>query len=186
MGLANMSQFPSPADSASSSPGSGYQTSPKNLPKLYPDLSTGDPDEDDVLTAMGAPPPRSKRPPRPPPPRAQSLPEQCAPPTLPHDYSPQSLPSSHAQYTKSHSESNLFVPSSLHPHEIRWFYQETGKYWQPFNGHDSLVLEDHYRRVQTSQDENSTDSPSHEVAVFGDMYLVNLEEKSCKPIYWAG
>lgn len=190
-----MSQFPSPADTASSSSSSGFQlSSPKNTPKLYPDLSTGNPDEDDVLTAMGAPPPRSKRPPRPPPPRSQSLPDHSPILTKPRgtaDAVARSLPPSsqaHHQYTKSNSEGNLLCPQPLHPHEIRWFYQETGKYWTPFNGHDSLVLEEHYRRVQNCLDEeNSTDDTSvHEVAVLGDMYVVNLGENTCKPIYWTG
>ena len=177
-----MSQFPSPADSASFSPGSGFQTSPKSTSKLYPDLSTADPEEDDILAALGAPPPRSKRPPRPPPPRSQSLPSGCEPPQSPHDSESQSLPPSHAPYSKSNSERDFYVPSPLHPHEVRWFYQEPGKYWQPFNGYDSLVLEDCYRLLQA--DEGC--SASHEVAVLGDMYVVNLTDKTCKPVYWAG
>lgn len=181
----SMSQFPSPADSVSSS--SGFQTSPKNTSSLYPDLSTTDPEEDDILAALEAPSPRSKRPPRPPPPRSQSLPSSCGlpqPSPIP-DTVAQSLPPSHAHCSKSHSESDLYVPLPLRPHEVRWFYQEPGKYWQPFNGNDSLVLEDCYQHLISSQHDESS-STGHEVTVLGDMYIVNVEEKTCKPVYWAG
>lgn len=178
-----MSQFPSPADSVTSS--SGFPTSPKNTSSLYPDLSTTDPEDDDILAALGAPPPRTKRPPRPPPPRSQSLPSSCGLPQASPDAAAQSLPPSHAQYSKSHSESDLHVPSPLHPHEVRWFYKEPGKYWQPFNGNDSLVLEGCYLHLKSSQDDESLPT-RHEVTVLGDMYIVNVEEKTCKPIYWSG
>jgi hypothetical protein len=83
------------------------------------------------------------------------------------------------------------VPHPLHAHEIRWFYQEPGKYWQPFNGYDSLALEDCYRHMDSDTNQESaaaatTCSSSYEVMVIGDMYEVNLVENQCKPIYWTG
>ena len=72
--------------------------------------------------------------------------------------------------------------SPLKPHEIRWFYEETGKAWTPFNGHNSLCLEDCYQRLQ----KNRSSSEGCEVTVLGDMYEANIQEKLCKPIYWTG
>ena len=155
-----------------------------------------DPEEDDILVALGAPPSRGggKKPPRrPPPPRSQSLPQSLDPPVpgvaVPPDNVSQSLPPArpHAppSYSKASSESNLYVPPPLHSHKVRWFYQEHGKYWQPFNGQDSLTLEDCYRRMQSDGEQGSS-AASYEVTVLGDMYEVNLVENTCKPIYWAG
>lgn len=186
-----MSQFPSPADSAA---GSSLQTSPKITSKLYPDLAMADPEEDDILVALGAPPSHKvggKKPPRrPPPPRSQSLPQNLDPPGsvgATSDTISQSLPPArpHALPSKASTESNLYQPPPLHPHEIRWFYQEPGKYWQPFNGYDSLTLEDCYRRMDIDKAEGSA-AAGYEVMVLGDMYEVNLVENTCKPIYWAG
>ena len=189
-----MSQFPSPADSAT---GSSFQTSPKITSKLYPGLAMADPEEDDILVALGAPPSHKsggKKPPprRPPPPRSQTSPPQSFDGAA-SDIVSQSLPPArpHAppSYKKANSESNLYVPSPLHPHEIRWFYQEPGKYWQPFNGYDSLALEDCYRRMDSDAEQGSgacTSAAGCEVVVLGDMYEVNLVENTCKPIYWAG
>ena len=67
----------------------------------------------------------------------------------------------------------------LKSHEVRWFYEEHGKAWVPFNGHDSLCLEDCYRSLQAGGGEC-------EVSVLGDMYEANIVEKMCKPIYWDG
>ena len=64
-------------------------------------------------------------------------------------------------------------------HEVRWFYEEHGKAWVPFNGHDSLCLEDCYRSLQAGGGEC-------EVSVLGDMYEADIVEKMCKPIYWDG
>ena len=182
-----MSQFPSPADSAA---GSGFQTSPKITSKLYPGLAMADPEEDDILVALGAPPSHKvggKKPPRrPPPPRSQSLPQNLDPPGpvgASSDTISQSLPPArpHAPPSKARTENSLYEPPPLHPYEIRWFYQEPGKYWQPFNGYDSLTLEDCYRRMDSDKA-----AAGYEVMVLGDMYEVNLVENTCKPIYWAG
>ena len=189
-----MSQFPSPADSAASS---SFQTSPKSISKLYPDLAMADPEEDDILVALGAPPShkggsKNKKPPqRPPPPRSQSLPQSFEPSGAYSDTVSQSLPPArpHASPSKASSESNLYVPPPLHSHEIRWFYQETGKYWQPFNGYDSMALEDCYQRMKSDTKQESTAATSggsYEVVVLGDIYEVNLAENTCKPIYWSG
>ena len=181
-----MSQFPSPADSASSS----FQASPKNTSKLYPDLATTDPEDGDILAELGIPPPsKNKRPPaRPPPPRSQSLPNRSAPPD--YDTAPDTVnyslpPSSSPQFSKASKADSFSVPSPLHAHEVRWFYKEPGKYWQPFNGQDSLALEECYRRLQGGTS-GECSTASHEVIVLGDMYAVSIDEMTCQPIYWAG
>ena len=155
-----------------------------------------DPEEDDILVALGAPPSHKgggKKPPRrPPPPRSQSLPQSLDPPGpmgASSDAVSQSVPPArpHAPPSKACSETTLYAPPPLHPHEIRWFYQEPGKYWQPFNGYDSLTLEDCYRRMTSDKQQDlAAAAAGYEVTVLGDMYEVNLLENTCKPIYWTG
>ena len=70
----------------------------------------------------------------------------------------------------------------LKPHEVRWFYEESGKAWTPFNGHDSLCLEDCYQRLQRQRGSGG----ECDVSVLGDTYEANLADKMCKPIYWTG
>jgi len=79
-------------------------------------------------------------------------------------------------------EPPLVVPPPLYPHEIRWFYQEPGKFWQPFNGYDSLTLEESCRKLQ----DPTTSASEYEVSVKGGLYEVNLLERLCRPIYWTG
>ena len=65
---------------------------------------------------------------------------------------------------------------------MRWFYEEPGKFWQPFNGYDSLTLEDTYRKLQ----EKRGSADEYEVPVKGGLYEVNVLDRVCKPIYWTG
>ena len=98
------------------------------------------------------------------------------PPFLPPPPPPSQTHSLPTQPTVS-----LSIPPQR-PHDIRWFYQEPSKYWQPFNGHDSLSIEACYQNLLLKK--SSADGV--EVPVLGDMYEVNVLEKSCKPIYWTG
>ena len=82
----------------------------------------------------------------------------------------------------SSSSPHLQKILALKPHEIRWFYEEPGKAWTLFNGHDSLCLEDCHQRLQT----NRNSSEGCEVSVMGDMYKANVQDKMCQPIYWTG
>ena len=158
-----------------------------------------DPEDGDILAELGIPPPsssKSKRPgpARPPPPRSQSLPNRSAPPdydgasdTANYSLPPSSSSSTSRSKSAAKEDSNFAVPSLLHPHEVRWFYMEPGKYWQAFNGQDSLVLEECYRRrhaVPIVSGESS--AAGHEVIVLGDMHAANLEDMTCQPIYWTG
>ena len=65
---------------------------------------------------------------------------------------------------------------------MRWFYEEPGKFWQPFNGYDSLTLEDTYRKLR----EKRGSADEYEVPVKGGLYEVNVLDRVCKPIYWIG
>lgn len=89
-----------------------------------------------------------------------------------------SLP--HQSSSPSLSQLQRILP--LKPHATRWFYEESGKAWTPFNGHNSLCLEDCYQKLQ----KNRSSSEGCEVSVLGDMYEANILEKLCKPIYWTG
>lgn len=92
-----------------------------------------------------------------------------------------SLPSTSPSVSPTLSGSRQKIPP-LKAHEIRWFYEEPGKAWIPFNGHDSLCLEDCYQKLQT----NKGSAGGCEVSVLGDAYEANILEKICKPIYWTG
>ena len=70
----------------------------------------------------------------------------------------------------------------LQAHEVRWFYEEPGKMWTPFNGHNSLCLEECYQKLRDKRGSSQT----CEVSVLGDMYEANILDKLCRPIYWEG
>lgn len=75
-------------------------------------------------------------------------------------------------------------PSPLYPHELRWFYKEPGKFWQPMRGGDSLVLEQTYLSLSgMSMSDNVCDM---EVDVMGGLYVVDVPQRTMKPIYWTG
>ena len=68
---------------------------------------------------------------------------------------------------------------SLEISQVRWFYREPDKYWQPFCGSDSVRLEQSYR---VYGDYNT--GKSVPIAVMGDMYEVDLHTRVLIPIYW--
>ena len=72
----------------------------------------------------------------------------------------------------------------LQPHEIRWFYKEPGRYWVPFNGYDSLMLEERYQRLCRGEEEFY--SQSILTPVRGDLYDANVLEKNGYSVYWKG
>lgn len=84
----------------------------------------------------------------------------------------------------------MSIPLPLQPHEVRWFYHEFGKFWQPFGGYDSLCLESCYLECKERGNADSAatgeagSSSSSEVTVKGDLYAVNVEERTMEPLYW--
>ena len=70
------------------------------------------------------------------------------------------------------------VESLLEMNQVRWFYKEPDKYWQPFCGSDSLRLEQSYRINQSLEREEV------HIPVMGDMYEVDLLKRILVPIYW--
>ena len=76
--------------------------------------------------------------------------------------------------------------------EVRWFYQEPGKFWKPFQGHDSMAIEKCYRRhfgndpswMEGQWEDSEDGTGKYEVTVMGDLHLVDIEHKTVVPIYW--
>ena len=70
----------------------------------------------------------------------------------------------------------------------RWFYCETGKQWQPFDGRDSLALEEAYGKVCSLRACHGAGGEKEAVEVMGDMYevCVRFDESYVEPIYWNG
>ena len=66
----------------------------------------------------------------------------------------------------------------------RCFYREPGKYWTPFSGYDSIILEEAFNQPAVMAESLST--VSREVEVMGSMYVVDLRgsEGLLKPLYW--
>ncbi len=73
----------------------------------------------------------------------------------------------------------MYIPPPLHPLEVRWFYLEPGKFWQPFGGHDSIILETAYLDKIGGRG-----VVSDEVDVMGDLYVVKMEKRILEPLYW--
>ena len=70
----------------------------------------------------------------------------------------------------------------------RWFYCEPGKYWKPFNGHDSLELEQTRCNLINIANVNP-EIESKEVEVMGNMFVVEVHVSrpaTLCPIYWNG
>ena len=90
----------------------------------------------------------------------------------------------------------MYVPPPLQPYEVRWFYLEPGKFWQPFGGYDSLHLEQCQLELMgwgqegvfppgAGQGEEPEGGGSRkEVMVLGDLYEVKVKERVMEPIYW--
>ena len=75
----------------------------------------------------------------------------------------------------------LINPPDVHLgiNQVRWFYREPDKYWQPFCGSDSVRLEQTYRVYGEYNTKESMLIP-----VMGDMYEVDLSTRVLNPIYW--
>ena len=67
---------------------------------------------------------------------------------------------------------------NLEINQVRWFYREQDKYWQPFCGSDSVRLEQTYRVYEYNI------GKSIPIPVKGDMYEVDLFTRVLYPIYW--
>ncbi|CAI8058120.1 Phospholipase DDHD1 [Geodia barretti] len=169
----------------------------------YPDLGDMSIEESDPLPPLQSTVTKSRLPPpkRPPPPRSASAPSSMitgsTPKVPPYESSTSTslntatmLPSASFPENTCMASSPFSSPSlsdgaprqiaPLKPHEVRWFYEESGKAWTPFNGHDSLCLEDCYQRLQRQRGSGG----ECDVSVLGDTYEANLADKMCKPIYW--
>ena len=72
----------------------------------------------------------------------------------------------------------------LQPHEIRWFYKEPGRFWVPFNGYDSLMLEERYQTLRIGQQDFF--SKSVLTPVRGELYDANVLERNGISVYWKG
>ncbi|XP_064389425.1 phospholipase DDHD1-like isoform X1 [Halichondria panicea] len=159
---------------------------------LYPDLSTLEGD-DDILTAL-AESPKPKRPPRPPPPRSQLIPARAIDAVLNDDRL--DIPGvvatptdggggeefGRSQETGPTASATVPTPLPLTLEQVRWFYQEPGKFWLPFSGPDSLSLEQSYSKCVGG---DLTSERAGLVQVMGDLYEVNILERMCRHIYWS-
>ena len=78
----------------------------------------------------------------------------------------------------------------LTPEEVRWMFKDdVHKVWLEFCGYDSLRIENAWRSMHNSSNENGNDDKSFQdvkVVVRGGMYEVDLEKKKCFSIYWPG
>ena len=73
---------------------------------------------------------------------------------------------------------------ALQKHRVRWFYKE-GKKWVPFNGRDSLVIEEEWQALQ-NQEADSDMEKFYGPTVRGRLFEVNVQERICIPLYWKG
>lgn len=93
---------------------------------------------------------------------------------------------------KKSSPQSIGIPISVQKHldelrelqksKVRWFYKE-GKKWIPFNGRDSLVIEDEW---QDLQDRGSSRENCHKPTVRGRLFEVDVAKRICLPLYWKG
>ena len=87
-----------------------------------------------------------------------------------------------SQEVEIHGEPNVSITDCVIPikqDQVRWFYRDRDKYWQPFCGSDSLRLEQSF-----SMNQCITGNDKVFIPVMGDMYEVNLYKKTLMPIYW--
>ena len=111
----------------------------------------------------------SGKPPRPPPPT--NCPKLSRPPSIQH---------------------HLDTLQALKPDRVRWFLKEDKK-WIPFNGSDSLAIEQCYlqilaleNRIEDSSKPYNTSSIYEMPCVKGGLYEVDVVARECTPIYWKG
>lgn len=57
-------------------------------------------------------------------------------------------------------------------------------YWKPFSGYDSNLLEQRYQHLMAHGDEGNPNE--WVVTVRGDMYDVNLQDKTIEAVFWKG
>lgn len=81
---------------------------------------------------------------------------------------------------------------ALKPDRVRWFVKEDKK-WTPFNGSDSLAIEQCYQqilalenRIEDSTKPLNTSSIYDMPTVKGGLYEVDVVARQCTPIYWKG
>ncbi len=89
----------------------------------------------------------------------------------------------HTPPTYTPSQATVPTPLPLTLEQVRWFYQEPGKFWLPFSGPDSLSLEQSYSKCVGG---DLTSERAGLVQVMGDLYEVNILERMCRHIYWSG
>lgn len=109
----------------------------------------------------------------------QTPPKRPPAPNL--NYQPETPPLS----VKHHLEHLKALPAS----KVRWFFQEDKK-WIPFNGADSLKIEDVFRClphelqsplcIPSNVDPESISFPT----VKGSLYEIDILGRECRPIYW--
>ncbi|KAJ1187162.1 hypothetical protein NDU88_003941 [Pleurodeles waltl] len=95
--------------------------------------------------------------------------------------------SSNLSLSDSEDTSLLYqIVTDLGPEELRWFYQEN-KTWKPFIGYDSLRVELTWRRlwnVRAKLGPESGPVSVEPVPVRSSLYVVDLTERGCYPLYW--
>lgn len=89
-------------------------------------------------------------------------------------------------------QQHLEAIQGLKADRVRWFVKEDKK-WQPFNGYDSLSIENCYRKIldlEIREEDSSkilnTSSIYEMPTVKGGLYEVDVVARECKPIYWKG
>lgn len=123
------------------------------------------PSEASKESTPSSPPPRPSKPPRPPPPK-----------------------------TNPSIAQHLDALQSLRSERIRWFFKEDDdKRWTPFNGRDSLAIEETFRKIselETSSPKADPEKPLNTAALYelpivkGGLYEVDVVARECNPIYW--
>ena len=73
---------------------------------------------------------------------------------------------------------------ALQKHRVRWFYKE-GKKWVPFNGRDSLVIEEEWQALQNEEIDCDIEK-SYGPTVRGRLFEVDIKGRVCHPLYWKG
>eukprot|EP00112_Aurelia_sp_Birch-Aquarium-sp1_P003732 Seg142.1 transcript_id=Seg142.1/GoldUCD/mRNA.D3Y31 product="Phospholipase DDHD1" protein_id=Seg142.1/GoldUCD/D3Y31 len=91
----------------------------------------------------------------------------------------------------SQTDSDKSILSSIQQHldelrelqrnKVRWFYKD-GKKWIPFNGKDSLEIEEAWQSIEKNK--GSASETYFKPTVRGRLYEVDIEERVCVPMYW--
>ena len=138
-----------------------------NIQPLYPPLDLNDPQRKKVSRSNSKP----DRPPKPPNRKFSNDVSKSSEPEIP--VTPiEEIPDVAGKFVNP-PDVNLEI------NQVRWFYREPDKYWQPFCGCDSVRLEQSYR---VYGDYNT--GKLIRIPVMGDMYEVYLFTRVLMPIYW--